>query len=659
MITAVRPLVGLLFFAAVAARAQPEEARFGQVSLAELRMTEYPPDSGAAAVVLFDVGRSEFNYLDQEGFVVAFERQTRIKILTKAGYDQATITVPTYQDGSRRERFQNLKGCTYHLEGGQVVKTKLDKEGIFEEVLNKNVVLHKFTLPNVKEGAVLEFSYQTQSPFYFNFQPWEFQSEVPTAWSEYTTTVPAYFHYKRLSQGYEPYFLFTNEIVNVALDVPGQGTSNPQAVRSHFVMKDVPALREEPHMTTTDDYVSRVDFELNEVSIPGHMQKKINPTWDKLNETLVKDDDFGRQLTRTSHFDDDLARVLAGKKEPAERMTAVYQHVKQHLHWNKQQRSIWPSGPLRKAYGEGVGNVADVNLTLVAMLRAAGFDAAPVLMSTRDHGRVNEFQPMISKFNYVVAHVRLGEESYLLDATDPFATANVLPVRCLNGNGWRVGEQDAGWVPLQTKEKYMRFTNGQWQLGADGQMTGRITTSTTGYDAQLQRHKIERVGEEEYTRDFARKLGDWQLNTFKIHNAQVAGEALKCEYALTGNTAGGGGRIYLMPMMMEAESENPFKNESRKFPVDLGAPIEQTYVATFTLPAEYLVEELPASASVSIPGNGARFVYQITSAGNQLQVVSRLQLNKFTYVGEEYHQLRELFHLIVAKQAEPIVLKRN
>ena len=43
----------------------------------------------------------------------------------------------------------------------------------------------KVTMPNVKVGSVIEITYKVRSDFIFNFQDWEFQSTIPTVWSEY------------------------------------------------------------------------------------------------------------------------------------------------------------------------------------------------------------------------------------------------------------------------------------------------------------------------------------------------------------------------------------------------------------------------------------------------------------------------------------------
>ena len=62
----------------------------------------------------------------------------------------------------------------------------------------------KFTLPNARQGSIVEVSYRVVSDFLFNFQDWEFQHSIPTRWSEYRAVIPEYFYYERYTQGYVP-----------------------------------------------------------------------------------------------------------------------------------------------------------------------------------------------------------------------------------------------------------------------------------------------------------------------------------------------------------------------------------------------------------------------------------------------------------------------
>lgn len=57
----------------------------------------------------------------------------------------------------------------------------------------------------------------------------------------------------------------------------------------------------------------------------------------------------------------------------------------------------------------------------------------------------------LSKFNYVIAHVQIGDEVYLLDATEKNKPWHLLPERVVNGSGRLISSSIAktGWVNLE------------------------------------------------------------------------------------------------------------------------------------------------------------------------------------------------------------------
>lgn len=108
--------------------------KFGKVEPADLQAKTYASDTSAEAVVLCDYGRTGFVYDNDRGFQTRFERTTRIRILKKSGYGWATVEVTLYRSSAgREEKLSELKGYTYNLQNGQVVKEKMDKEAVFME----------------------------------------------------------------------------------------------------------------------------------------------------------------------------------------------------------------------------------------------------------------------------------------------------------------------------------------------------------------------------------------------------------------------------------------------------------------------------------------------------------------------------------------------
>lgn len=196
-------LLFVSIFLSLSLHAQKPPIKFGDVSVDDLKMTTYAQDSSAEAVVLGDFGESKLEYnKTKESFQVMFERTRRLKILRKEGLEWANLNIPLYHNTSDEEKLTNLKAVTYNLENAKIVETKAKSESILKEKADDNLNLVKVTWPNVKVGSIIEVTYRVTSDFIFNFQDWDFQETIPTAWSEYRVTIPEYFNYEKYVQGY-------------------------------------------------------------------------------------------------------------------------------------------------------------------------------------------------------------------------------------------------------------------------------------------------------------------------------------------------------------------------------------------------------------------------------------------------------------------------
>jgi len=679
-------LLGLPAGAALAQQAPATpavEIKFGKPEPADFVAKNFVADSAAAAVVLYDFGSVRF-VLNGTRFQLESDRVTRIKILKKSGYDVATVEIPLYHREQSEEKLVGLRGFTYNEVGGKVEKVKLDVGTTFVEERTKNVRVRKFTLPGVREGAVVEYAYTVTSDFLFNFQDWTFQREIPTRWSEFRAVIPEYFDYKMLMQGYVPLALQTrtgtqvqymaHQRVQVAdgttmgggVTTHGATSSEnivAQATNYHWAMQNVPALRDEPYMTTMRDYVARIDFELAGERMPGQAYHNVAGTWERINEDLLRNEEFGGQLGRLGFLEAQLRPLATQYPDPAARAAAVRALVLQSMKYDGTNRYS-ASGPLKRSFEQHKGTSADVNLLLIAALRQVGLPAQPVLLSTRAHGRVNESFPLLEQFNYVVGVLPLADSTeLLLDATEPLLPCGVLPTRCLNQLGRVVtGKTEAGrWVSLVPSQRRSHYQEVKLTLDAEGNLSGQVHEEQGGYSGAVAREKLQQLGEKKYVSTLAGRHANWEVPSYTFANVAETSQPLSLTYALRrpGATSGTATELYLHPLAGFGESHNPFHHAERTYPVDFGAATQEVIMLTLTLPPGYTAE-LPKPSVIVLPDKGGRYLYAATSpTPGTVQLVSRLTLDKPTYGAEEYAALREFYRQALAKQAEALVLRKN
>lgn len=631
---------------------------FGNITLMELDMKTYPKDTSASAVVLNEFGEA---YIDSDGDQnLLLEYHIKIKILKKQGADHANFNIPLSKNGSRKQFVKAISASTFNLTNNQIKEVKMEKTAIFNEVHNEFWDETKFTLPDVQVGSVLEVKYILESPFIFNFWPWKFQSDIPKIRTEFWARVPANYVYNTTLQGYLELTKNESTIIKECFTPGGQ---KADCVWGKYAMENVPAFVEEDYMTAKANFISTINYELSQVKYFDGRVDNYTKSWADVDMELRTHPDFGSQIKKAGVLFEDLVRVGIGfEADPVKKANQIYEYIKHWFTWNGTLGKYAEVG-VKKAYESKKGNVGDINLSLVAALQAAGLNADPVMLSTRQNGVPHELHPVMSDFNYVVAHVNFGDANFLLDATEKLLPFGVLPERCLNGKGRLISKsvKESGWVDIKASEKQKKQMVLNLKLEEEDEIVrGTLTITSFGYEAFDKRNEILSAGEKEYGEKFQKRLGELSISEYTIENLEDISkpliEKMKVETSLDASNPS---TIYLNPFMVERWETNPFKSKERQYPVDFGAPLETTFMLTLEYPEKFTVEELPTNAAVSLPQNGGRYLFSVTNLGNKISMTSIVNLSKTVYSPGEYPALRELYNRIVQLHQSQIVFKRR
>ncbi|WP_343531914.1 DUF3857 domain-containing protein [Pedobacter sp.] len=653
-------LMGILCLS-VTAYAQKKEFKFGKINPEDFSIKPSGQDSAAAAIKLFDVGECYFQFNQTNGFEFVFERHVRYKIINKNAYDLADFQIPLYRSSnSARENLSRMEAATYNMEDGKMVVTKLGKDSKFTEEFNKNYQIKKYTLGNVKEGSVIEYKYSISSPFTFNLRGWTFQSSYPTLYSEYNVKIPEYFTYKPSYQGYYKINQTKNESIT-AHYVTGLTSS---AKYTQYVLENIPAMKKEPFITTMDDYLTSIDFELMGTHYPNDIYRDLTGNWPKIIKALANDENFGSFVKRNSAAKSLLPSIIKTETDTLKVITLIYNHIKNNVKWNDNY-SIYTSELNPKTLlDKKTGNSADINLLLLNFLREAKIDANALLVSTRSNGMHPGF-PQISKFNSVLVHVKgLGGKDLILDATDKDHFLGMIAYENLNHQGFSVDikTETGSWIGMEPTFGDEKVYNYTLTLDKENKLKGNMTQYYKGYSALSRRNRYRsNASETEFIKNIKKDKQGLEIDSYKLNNLDNFDEILSEELNVTieENVEEAGNLVYLNPLLYERTKENLFKHETRSFPVDFAYPVKESIRATINFPAEYDIEKLPKGGVFKLPENKGSFSISFISQDKTVMVRSIIEINKTIFSPEEYFDIKELFKVIVEKQAEQIVFKKK
>lgn len=641
--------------------------KFGKVSPEDFNLSEYKFDTSAGAVYIADVGTADFEGNKKSWFSIYFKRQVRIKILNKNGFDAATFEIPVYDDGSIEEEIERLKAVTYNLEDGKVVETKLEEKSIFKDKLSKKWSVKKFTLPAVKEGSIIEISYTIKSDDMFNLRTWEFQGEYPRLWSEYTARIPECFNYVMLAQGYHPFHIKKQDMsfkTYSIIENNGASSSNVYTMRANvydnrWVMKDVPALKEEKFITTLDNYTAKIQFQLSELRHPL-APKSVMGNWLTFSQDLLKREDFGMAIDRANNWlDDDMKAITAGSKTQLDKAKKIYAYVRNNFTCTN-YNSFLIGDNLKTVVKRKNGTVGDINLLLIAMLKHENIMAEPVLMSTRGHGLTHEVYPLMERFNYVIAGCVIDNQEYYLDATEPKLGFNKLPSRCYNGHARFISSSSpdpAYFVADSVKES--KLTTVFIANGENKKLISSLTSKLGYYESLSIRDKVTEKGKDELLKSIKTQYaGEYEISALELDSLDNKDEQVQVRYNIDRENFTED-IVYFNPMLAEGYKDNFFKSAERVYPVEMPYAMDEMYILNMEIPAGYEVDEIPKSAKVAMNENEGFFEYLISKTPTSIMLRSRVKLNKANFLPEDYEGLRGFFDYVVKKHAEQIVFKKK
>jgi Transglutaminase-like superfamily/Domain of Unknown Function with PDB structure (DUF3857) len=627
-----------------------QDFKLGKVSRAELEQKSHPADTSAPAAILYKKGQTYFT-LNVDGYwSMVTEVEYRIKIYRKEGYKYATDKL-TYYTGGKTIKAYYSDACTYNLVDGKIEKTNLKGDGEFKEKVEENYSQKTITMPNVKEGSVIEYKYTIVTPYFTVFRDWYFQYDIPVNFVSYEIAIPLYFTYNRFLSGYAKVDQSEMKIRQ------GSGGRFSESVNT-FTAKDVKAIRDEDFVNNIRNYTSILMHELASTDFPSGREEYATD-WESVTERIYDDEDFGQELKYTSYFKEDLGLLIRPGASQSEKTDIIFNYVRDRMNWDGEASYYCEKG-VKKAYEAKVGNAAEINLMLTAMLREAGIPADPVLVSTRSNG-VAVF-PNRAAYNYVIAGIKTGEKITLLDATSKYTTMNILPIRALNWVG-RMIKQDGtslevDLVPDSNSRDMVSITAA---IAPDGKVSGVALVQHSDYNAYIFREKHAGTSAQSHSQQLEKKYKGLEVADHRVENEKDLAKPVTEKYSFVYEHGADvvGDKIYLSPMLFFTEEHNPFTKETREYPIDFGFPYQDRYVFTITIPEGYEIASVPEALTMGMEENIGSFRYNSVVKGNMIQLGISLDINYSNVSQDFYKTIRDFFGKMIAKQNEKIVLKKK
>ncbi|MCU4175266.1 DUF3857 domain-containing protein [Carboxylicivirga sp. N1Y90] len=629
------------------------ERKFGLLTPEELALKACEFEKDAPAVVLFDKAEATFREEEGEGFVISMKRHVRIKIFDEAGFDQSEIEIRLAINGDSREKIRDIKAISYNHKNNQLTKTPLEKSQIFTEKLNKYWYQKKFALPEIQEGTIIEYTYTLTSPFITHFTDWEFQTDIPTLYSEFKAAMIPFYSYRYRLQGTNRLDHKKNYEKN-GIERSFNGVRYNDMVYE-FGLKNIPSFKDESFISSRNDYILKLDFQLVEINHPSGYSKKFMDTWPSLANELLDSDSFGKYLKKAEKWADKNANHFIDLPEE-KRYSEILNYVKNNYQWNEYNGKL-AQHSLKDLNKKLSGNIANLNLLAIGIMRSNGLNAEPIIISTRNHGKVSDQFPYSDLFNYVLILSESEGKYRLLDATLANCPNALIPSRCINGKGFIVKEDSESWININTSHPSTQVTAIDYSIDVDNyEMVGSCQTKCTGYIA-LDKRSSYVVNPQKFEEGLER-YGKEEDSELEVKHLEEKEKPLTYSYDFKESIDIIDEQIIISPFANFAPKNNPFKQEKRALPIDLVNKKGYQYIAAITIPKGYKIDVLPMARKME--SDNVEFNFKAQAVGtNKIQIVALYKYKKSSYSAKSYNELKQFMNTVTDKMNSKIVLVKE
>jgi hypothetical protein len=606
---------------------------FGKADMAELTMKACPFETDAHAMRLLDFQETEITTIGYD-IRIHIERRIRIKIFDRNGFDAGNITIP-YIRKYKKSKINDVSAYIYNLDSnGRVTTMKLGNDQIFKDKSKEGVSTISFTFPNIQPGSVIEYRYTHIEKNSLHIDPWYFQNKLPTALSV------CKFIYPGGAMRFDYRFITTDEVIKEF------NVKYSQSIRT-FTQKNLRSFVPEPMMSSIKDNLQRMEFAF----IPFR-----NGSWAAYNEALLAAPFFGEQMHAKIPGTESILDSVKKISLYGDKVHFIYQKVKSSLTWDGTMSFY--ADDLSEVWKSRSANSAELNLTILNLLKKSGIKAYPLLISTRENGKPDMEFTTLGQFNGVDILVSDSSASFILDGTQKHISYKTPPYNIINRNAFLIDSNISMWVYISDDRALMKTNIAiKASLNKDGEIKGNATILYYDHSKAI---KLQKKNSDDDKKEFIdSELPNITFDSVAEEGADDELLPLSHSFGFTNKLTTTNSYYFLDPFFLSNFRQNPFINPSRRSDIDMGSGQSYCVDIHLKLHKDFFIDEPLKNLLLLSNDSSMLFKREVDLQDSILVVKNTFHIQKTSFPKEEYPLIRDYFKKIYGIISEPIIFKRK
>jgi hypothetical protein len=615
---------------------------------ADLKMTSEPKAPGAPAIYLYrqvdrnDSGNatSEFNY-------------ARIKILTEEGRKYGDVEIPF---DKANQNVSGIHARTIHPDG-----TIVNFDGkVYEKTIAKTkgmkYLVKAFSMPDVSVGSIVEyqFHYDFNDRYIFNSH-WILSEELFTRLGKFS-----------LKPFQEPPWIV--QWVSPAglpsgTDPAKQGPDSVIRLTAH----DIPAFTPEDFMPPENELKFRVDFIYRD-SMP---EQNVDKYW--ANYTKKEADSIEKFVNKKKAMEQAVAGIVSPSDSPEEKLRKIYARTQQirNLSYEESKTAeeekrakLKSAGNVEDVWKNGYASGGSITWLFLALARAAGVEAFPVMVSARSEYFFRPNRMNSRELNSNVVLVKLNGKDLYCDPGTLYAPFCMLPWQESGVAGRLLDKEGGRWITTEaatSKDTRIQRT-AEFNLSDQGTLEGTVKLTYSGIEAMVRRQEQRNADDaarkkylEDQMKEYIPAGAEVELKNTPDWKSSEAPLSAEFSVKIEGWVSGAGRRAMMPVGVFSASEKRVFEHADR------AQPVYYTYYYTkeddikIELPLGWHVASVPKPQDLD--AKAAEYTLKCEDQKTAVRINRSLRIDLFMVPKETYPVLRNFYQVVRTGDEEQIVLQ--
>ena len=607
-------------------------------------MKEEPLAPGAPAIYLYREALDDDTQAHEDFYI-------RIKVLTEEGKKYGNVEL-RYSKGLTH--ISDIRGRTIHADGTVVPWSGKAVDQTVVKARGVKLQEETFTLPDVEVGSIIEYRYRLG---------WDALVLLNTTWyyNEDLFTRQAHFTLKRYRRRLRTGILKRSECPPILL--PQKGSDGLM----HLDLRNIPGIEDEEYSPPESVLKGRVDFfyvDERDDRIPS----SIGSRWEEITTTQSRNSSANTKKSRRRW------RESSSRATPPEvKLRKLYARVQQLRYLSYEPDKT--DEELKREKLKDINNVVDVlkngyawgndiNWFFLALVRAAGFQASPVVVSERSTYFFSYNVLDRRELDEEVVAVNLNGQDIYLDPATKHCPFGLLPWEETGVQGIKLDKDGGSFVttpPPKSSDALIERT-GTLQMSNDGWLEGTLAVVFHGQEALWRRNNAENQDDETRNKNLTDTVKSWlpagaTLDLTNQPDWTGSETPLRAEFKVRSKFVGAstGRRLLMSESLLSNLVAVRFDHPVRTYPIYFDYPMEFTDDINLTLALVLQPESIPPAVHLAAPGYGQ---YDLTceQAPGALHFHRHMSLTGFYYDVPYYTDLRAYFDHARSTDGQQIII---